>query len=305
MKKTHHFTSHDGVTITYFSWLPEEKPVAVLQISHGMAEFAERYDDFATYLNKDRIAVYANDHRGHGKTAGKEENLGYFADKNGWMKVVEDMRQLTEIIRKKQPELPVFLMGHSMGSFLARTYITKYDDIQGVILSGTANNSKMIVTAGRAMAGINRIFSSPKKASTFFDNMSFGAFNKPFEKEGPMSWLSRDKEMVKKYVDDPYCGFVCSLKFFQDLFSGLSYIGKSKNNRNVRFSLPIYIVAGSNDPVGEKGKGPTAVAKMYRDLHLEEVELTLYENARHEILNETNRKDVYKDLKDWINDHID
>ena len=305
MKKTHHFTSHDGVTITYFSWLPDEKPVGVLQISHGMAEFAERYDDFATYLNKDRIAVYANDHRGHGKTAGKEEHLGYFADNDGWMKVVEDMRQLTEIIRKNHPEVPVFLMGHSMGSFLARTYITKYDDIQGVILSGTANNPKMIVSAGRAMAGINRLFSSPKKASTFFDTMSFGAFNKPFESEGPMSWLSRDKDMVQKYVDDPYCGFVCSLKFFQDLFSGLSYIGKSKNNRNIRFSLPIYIVAGSDDPVGEKGKGPTAVAKMYRDLHLEEVELTLYQNARHEILNETNRKDVYKDLKDWINDHID
>jgi alpha-beta hydrolase superfamily lysophospholipase len=155
------------------------------------------------------------------------------------------------------------------------------------------------------MAGINRLFSSPKQASTFFDNMSFGAFNKPFENEGPMSWLSRDKVMVKKYVDDPYCGFVCSLKFFQDLFWGLNYIGKSKNNRNIRFSLPIYIVAGSNDPVGDKGKGPTAVAKMYRGLHLEEVELTLYENARHEILNETNRMDVYKDLKDWINDHID
>lgn len=304
MKQTKQFTSHDGVNITYFTWLPEEKPVAILQIAHGMAEFAERYDDFAKFLNTHRIAVYANDHRGHGKTAGSIENVGYFAKKDGWMKVVSDMRQLTEIIRKDIPKTPVFLLGHSMGSFLARTYITKYQDLQGVILSGTAANPKAIIVAGKIMAGVNRLFSSPTKPSVFFDTMSFGAFNKPFELEGPMSWLSRDKAIVKEYVDSPYCGFVCSLKFFQDLFYGLGYIDKTKNNQHIRFSLPIYIVAGSEDPVGEKGKGPKAVADMYRKLHLEEVELTLYEGARHEILNETNRKDVYKDLKDWINYHI-
>ncbi len=304
MKKTDYFLTDDGAKIAFFCWLPEEEPIAVVQISHGMAEYAERYDDFANFLNKNRIAVYANDHRGHGKTAGSIENLGYFADENGWIKVVTDMRMLTRIIRVDYPEAPVFLLGHSMGSFLARTYITLYDDIHGVILSGTAANPLPIITAGRVMAFFQRLFKSPKTPSQFFDNMSFGSFNKPFEDEGPMSWLSRDKEMVKKYVDDPYCGFVCSLGFFQDLFYGLNYISRKEHNQWIRFTLPVYIVAGSEDPVGENGKGPKKVGEMYRNRQLEEVSVNIFEGARHEILNETNRQVVYNDLLEWITYHI-
>lgn len=304
MKSTNQFTSQDGIAISYLSWLPEEKPVAVMQIAHGMAEYADRYDDFAQFLNKNKIAVYANDHRGHGQTAGSLENVGYFAKKDGWMKVVDDMHVFTKLIRKKHKDLPIFLLGHSMGSFLARTYITKYDDINGVILSGTAANPPAVISAGKIMASIGAIFTNPKKPSKFFDNMSFGAFNKPFESEGPMSWLSRDKKNVKKYVDDPYCGFVCSLKFFQDLFFGLSYISKQKNHQHISFTLPIYIIAGNQDPVGEKGEGPRKVANLYRHWHLEEVELSLYRGARHEILNELNKQEVYDDVLEWINFHM-
>lgn len=304
MKTTKQFTSKDGIAISYHSWLPEEKPVAVLQIAHGMAEFADRYDDFANFLNKNKIAVYANDHRGHGKTAGSLEKVGYFAKKDGWMKVVDDMRIFTDLIRKEHKNTPFFLLGHSMGSFLARTYITKYDDIDGVILSGTAQNPPAIIGAGKFMSFINSLFMNGHKASKFFDNMSFGSFNKPFEKEGPMSWLSRDKEEVKKYNDDPFCGFVCSLRFFRDLFSGLAYISKYKNNENIRFTLPIYLIAGSQDPVGNNGEGPRKVANTFRHWHIEDVELNIYRGARHEILNETNKQDIYKDVLEWINFRI-
>ncbi len=304
MKKTDFFTTDDGAKVAFFCWLPKEEPIAVLQIAHGMAEYAERYEDFANFLNTHRIAVYANDHRGHGKTAGSIDNLGYFADKNGWIKVVTDMRMLTRIIRVDYPKAPVFLLGHSMGSFLARTYITLYDDIHGVILSGTAANPLPVITAGRIMAFFQLLFKSGKTPSPLFDNMSFGAFNKPFEAEGPMSWLSRDKKIVKKYNDDPYCGFVCTLGMFRDLFYGLNYIARKEHNQWIRFTLPIYIVAGSEDPVGDKGKGPKKVAQMYRQRQLEEVAVNIFKDSRHEILNEINRKLVYEDLLEWITYHI-
>ncbi len=300
MKKTNQFTSRDGIAISYHAWLPEEKPVAILQIAHGMAEFADRYDDFANFMNKQKIAVYANDHRGHGKTAGSLENTGYFAKKNGWMKVVDDMRTFTELINKEHQKTPVFLLGHSMGSFLARTYITKYDDINGVILSGTAANPPAVIGAGKFLSFVNSLFKNGKAPSKFFDNMSFGSFNKPFKNEGPMSWLSRDKDQVKKYVDDPFCGFICSLRFFRDLFFGLGYISKYKNNEHIRFTLPIYVIAGSQDPVGANGEGPRKVANTYRHWHIEDVELSIYHGARHEILNETNKQVVYNDILEWI-----
>ncbi|MFA6618938.1 MAG: lysophospholipase [Candidatus Neomarinimicrobiota bacterium] len=300
MKTTAQFKSKDGLAINYYSWLPEEKPVAVLQIAHGMAEHADRYDDFAQFLNENKIAVYANDHRGHGKTAPSKKDLGYFAKEGGWMKVVDDMRVFTELIRTEHQDLPVFLLGHSMGSFLVRTYITKYDDINGVILSGTAANPPAVLNAGKMMTAINLLFKKGTKASKFFDNMSFGSFNKAFKKEGPMAWLSRDKKEVRTYNNDPYCGFICSLKFFQDLFWGLSYISKDKNNQHIRFTLPIYVIAGSKDPVGNNGEGPRKVANHYRHLNLEQVEFTLYRGARHEILNEINHQEVYKDILDWI-----
>jgi alpha-beta hydrolase superfamily lysophospholipase len=304
MKKTDYYTTEDGAKIAFYCWLPEGDPIAVVQIAHGMAEYAERYEDFANFLNKHHIAVYANDHRGHGKTAGSVENLGFFAEENGWVKVVTDMRVLTRLIRVDYPKAPVFLLGHSMGSFLARTYITLYDDIHGVILSGTAANPRPIIWAGSVMGFFNSLFKKPEEPSDFFDKMSFGAFNKPFEEEGPMSWLSRDKDMVKKYVDDPYCGFVCSLSFFRDLFYGLNYIARKEHNQWIRFTLPVYIVAGSEDPVGDHGNGPKKVGEMYRARQLEEVTVNIFEGARHEILNETNRQDVYKDLLEWISEHL-
>lgn len=304
MKTTNQFTSNDGLRISYHSWLPEEKPVAVLQIAHGMAEYAERYDDFAQFMNKNKIAVYANDHRGHGKTAPSKQDLGYFAKKDGWMKVVDDMRIFTELIRKEQKDVPLFLLGHSMGSFLARTYITMYDDINGVILSGTAANPQIIIKAGKIMGTIGSIFTNTKKPSKFFDNMSFGSFNKPFENEGPMAWLSRNKKNVRKYNDDPYCGFVCSLQFFRDLFCGLDYISHKKNNEHIRSTLPLNIIAGSQDPVGKKGEGPRKVANNYRSWLIEDVELSLYNGSRHEILNEINKEEVYDDIFEWISSRI-
>ena len=303
MKKTDYFQTDDGVGIAFHCWLPEEEPIAVLQIAHGMAEHAQRYEDFALFLNKHRIAVYANDHRGHGMTAGDPGNLGFFAEKNGWIKVVTDMRSLTKIIQKDYPDIPVFLFGHSMGSFLARTYITLYDDLHGLILSGTGAQSPVLIAVARTLAFFHRKRYGAKIPSPFFDNMSFGSFNKPYEDDGPFSWLSRDKNAVQKYIDDPYCGFVCSVSFFQDLFFGLHYISKKEHNQWIRFTLPVYIISGSEDPVGDFGKAPEKVATLYRDCQMEDVSVHIFGGARHELINETNREEVYKDILEWITYH--
>lgn len=304
VKRNDIFKTEDGAEISFQCWLPENEPEAILQISHGMAEYAERYDDFATYLCKQGFAVYANDHRGHGKTAGSEEACGYFSDSNGWIKVVTDMRQLTGIARSDYPEVPVFLLGHSMGSFLARTYITLFDDIHGVVLSGTGYNGPALVAAGRIMAFFAVLFNGKKKRSEFFDSMSFGSFNKPFAKEGPMSWLSRDKDNVKKYVNDPYCGFICTTGFFKDLFFGLKYINNHQHNIWIRETLPMLLLSGQNDPVGDFGKGVTKVYKVYKKRKIEDINLTLYPDARHEILNETNHDQVYQDIYEWLKKRI-
>jgi alpha-beta hydrolase superfamily lysophospholipase len=302
MKKTDFFTSNDGAKIAFYCWLPDEDPIAIVQIAHGMMEYAERYEDFAEFLNKNRIAVYANDHRGHGKTAGSVENLGYFADKNGWIKVVTDMRMLSRIIRQDYPKLPLILLGHSMGSFLARTYITLYDDINGVILSGTAAYPKAMVLASRAIAFVQKLFRDEKGPSEFLHKMAFDSFDKLFGK--PSGWLSREDKVVRNYVNDPYCGFVCSLGMYKDLFYGLNYISRKTHNQWIRFTLPIYLVSGSEDPLGDHGKGPKKIAKMFRKRQLEEVSVNIFEGARHEILNETNKQQIYEDLLEWIQYHI-
>ena len=303
MKKTDFFTTDDGAKIAFFCWLPEEEPIAVVQIAHGMAEYAERYEDFANFLNKHRIAVYANDHRGHGKTAGSVKNLGYFADKNGWIKVVTDMRSLTRIIRVDYPKAPLFLLGHSMGSFLARTYITLYDDINGVILSGTAAYPKPLVIISRIMAFIQLLSRNGKGPSHFLHKMAFNSFNKYFD-ECENAWLCSDVNVVKEYNENPFSGFVCSLSMYKDLFYGLYYISRKEHNQWIRFTLPVYIVSGSEDLLGDKGKGAKKVGEMYRSRQLEEVSVNIFEDARHEILNETNRQLVYEDLLEWITYHI-
>jgi alpha-beta hydrolase superfamily lysophospholipase len=303
IKKTDFFETNDGVKIAFSCWLPEEAPRAVLQIAHGMAEYAERYEHFAGFLCENGIAVYANDHRGHGKTAADPEKLGYFADKNGWIKVVTDMRNLTKIIQLDYPDTPVFLMGHSMGSFLARTYITLYDDIQGVILSGTGAHPRPLIKSARLLAYLLVRTKGAKSASPFFDNMIMAPLNKEFEAEGKNAWLTRKKPVVEAYNKDPYCGFVCTNGFFKDFFYGLDYISNKEHNQWIRFTLPIHIISGEKDPVGDFGKGPEKVADMYRRLQIEDVTLKLYKEARHELINELNRDAVYGDILEWLNYH--
>lgn len=305
-KEAHSFVTQDGVEIKYLRWLPEIKPRAVLQIAHGMAEHASRYDEFARFLNYNSYAVYADDHRGHGQTAGCIENTGYFADKDGWNLTVSDCKTLTDQIKKEYPELPVFLLGHSMGSFIARDLISQYgNEYKGVILSGTSWNPALLVVFGKMVAKIQKLFSEKKHRSKLLDKLSFGKFNAKFKpNRTEFDWLSRVPEFVDRYVKDDYCGFVCTAGFFDDMFSGILKIQKTKTIKKTPSNLPMLLSCGENDPVGNFTKSVKQVYKIYKNCGIRDIELKIYFQGRHEILNEVNRKEVYADILKWMDFRI-
>lgn len=306
MGRTHFtFDSDDGTKIYVNVWAPEEPARGIVQISHGMVEHSERYDRFAQDLNKHGFKVYANDHRGHGRTAGSVEKVGYLADSDGFEWLVKDMGKLTDIIRKENPDLPVFLFGHSMGSFASQRYIQLYaDKIRGVILSGSNGNS-LLFPLGRHFAKGEVRKQGPHGRSEKMNKMSFGSYNNAFKPaRTDFDWLSRDEQEVDKYIADPYCGAVCASEFYYDFMDGLVTLFRPENVAKVPTGLPILIVSGSMDPVGNAGRGVVKLKKMYEKHGVKDLQMKLYEGARHEILNETNRDEVMGDIEEWLERHM-
>ncbi|MCF6241218.1 MAG: lysophospholipase [Bacteroidales bacterium] len=307
-KSEYKLKASDETQIHVYECLPDNPAdvKACLQIAHGMAEHAKRYDDFASFLNKHGFAVYANDHRGHGKTAGSIENLGYFADEKGFEKVVDDMRVLTDKIKSEFPDKPVFLLGHSMGSFLSRFYaIEDASKINGLILSGTAGDPGMLGQIGKLLSNLIAAVSGKKSQTPLMTSLSFGAYNKQFKpNRTDFDWLSRDNEQVDKYVNDPYCGTVFTAGFYKDMLGGLLYVNQNQAIKKMRKDLPVLLISGDKDPVSENGKGVKEVYEKMNKAGLNDVEMKLYPDARHEILNEINKDEVYNDVLNWITQRI-
>jgi alpha-beta hydrolase superfamily lysophospholipase len=308
------FKGSDGKEIFTHKWLPKkesdksevEKIKAVVQIAHGMAEHSARYKRFAEKLTANNFGVYANDHRGHGQTEGTIENLGYFADNNGWDLVVSDMNQLTSIIKNTYPNVPLFLFGHSMGSFLCRDYMFTFSsNIAGVILSATAGDPGLLGNLGIIISKIESMIKGKKTQSPLLDNLSFGSFNKPFKpNRTKFDWLSRDNAEVDKYVDDPFCGTIFKAGFFNDLLKGIKKINTPFNINSIPKDLPVYLFSGSDDPVGDFTKGVQKIYKSYKKAGIKNLKMKFYENGRHEMLNEINREEVFNDIIDWFECHL-
>jgi alpha-beta hydrolase superfamily lysophospholipase len=295
----------DGKVLVYRVWIPENKNFhAILHIFHGMAEHSERYTRFALYLNTQGIAVYAQDHRGHGLTATDDE-LGWFAEHDGWNQVVEDGYQLSKLIAETHPGKDLFLLGHSMGSFLVETLIAKHTEIyQGAIISGTGANQGIMGKIGKLLASARSKAKGGKTPDALMDKMSFGKFGKPFQpQKTPFDWLSRDSEEVRKYVEDPLCGFVCSSQFFVDLLDGITLATDRNLMKKIPKSFPLLFISGKMDPVGGFGKGVEQVYGNYKAAGLEDVTLELIADARHELLNEINRDDIQVLLAKWLQSH--
>jgi alpha-beta hydrolase superfamily lysophospholipase len=302
------FRTDDGIDIFTYRWLPDPETSikAVVQIAHGMAEHAGRYGRFARALCAAGYAVYANDHRGHGRTAGDPDKVGYFADQDGWFKVAGDLAQLTGIIRENHPAKPVFLLGHSMGSFLVRTVIARDSgDIAGVVLSGTGGDPGLLGTVGLGLARAVVALRGRRHPSRLLNALSFGGFNKPFAPaRTDFDWLSRDPAEVDRYIADPFCGAVFSAGFFIDLLEGIAYIHKPENIARIPKDLPVYLFSGAADPVGDRTRGVRQVAEAYRQAGIRDVTVRFYEGGRHEMLNEINRREVFDDTVAWLDDHL-
>ena len=305
---TFEFESIDGSKIFARRWTPEtdETINGVLQISHGMAEHSNRYAQFAEFMTSNGFVVYANDHRGHGKNVDNVDKLGFIAPENGWQLVVEDVFSLNKLIKKENNGLPVFLLGHSFGSVTARASMSKYGKIfDGIILSGTTGTSKLLISAGKIISSLQGLFVGKDKKSKLMDSMSFKDFNNHFKPaKTAFDWLSRDHERNQDYVDDPFCGTVFTNRFFYDMLSMMQYISNKTNLNNLPKDIPIFMISGDRDPVGDFGKGVKMVYNNYKQFGVEDINLKLYKDARHELLNETNRKEIYEDIIKWINEHI-
>ena len=300
----------DGNENIIHAWIPEAvKGVVVL--SHGMAEYAMRYDRFGKLLIQEGIALYAEDHRGHGETAELAEKngngrFGYLADKNGFQRVVDDIHEVVIEVKNNHPGKKVILFGHSFGSFVSQAYCERYgDSIDGCILCGTAGPREGLVHFAKGMASIIKFFKGEKYVSRFMDKLAFGSNNADFKKpRTSLDWLSRDETNVDKYIGDDWCGFVCTIGFFYDMFDGLCMIHTKKNMASIPKDLPIYFMYGTKDPVGTYGKTVEALYDVYLKNGMKSVDLKFYEGARHELLNETNHTEVESDSISWIKSHI-
>lgn len=295
-------------------WTPERQPLAAVHILHGMAEHGGRYGRLAEKLCEAGIEVWAADQRGHGKTANAEVNgpgngglLGHCADCDTFERVTEDAYLINIEIRKNRPDIPLFLLGHSWGSFIAQNYIENKSysaAIDGCILSGTRGPGGFKEKAGLPVMVLIAALRGRRRGSSIAWALADGPYNRPFRpNRTAFDWLSRNEAEVDAYVNDPLCGYLCSSGFYRDLVKGLIQIHRKEAMAQIRKDLPVYIFCGSADPVGEMGASATSLVNEYRSLGIQDLEFVLYPGARHETLNETNRQEVMDNLLSWICRH--
>lgn len=296
----------DGATLHAYRWVPDGEPTAIVQIAHGMAEHAGRYGRFARALTDAGYAVYAEDHRGHGRT-GEAATLGHFADDDGWSKVLEDLAAVTRHALGEHPGLPVVLFGHSMGSFLARDYAVRHGgDLCAVVVCGTAADPGLLGKVGAMIATTEARVRGPRHPSALMNKLTFGAYNAAFKPtRTDFDWLSRDEAEVDKYIADPLCGFVCTSRFYSDLLGGLARVNSDAVMAGISSELPMLVISGTQDPVGGKqAAGVNAVADQLRRSGVADLTVKVYPEARHELLNETNRDEVTADVLAWIGQRL-
>lgn len=300
------YISSGGSKLHVIIWKPQGEIRAVMQISHGMIEYVKRYDHFAGYMNQSGILVIGNDHKGHGLTAQKDEDLGYFGEGKS-AAVIEDLHEVTRYAKKQYgADVPYFLFGHSMGSFMARRYLMTYaSELTGAIICGTGYTPGAVLTAGKICAGLIGKLKGERHRSKFLQKLAFCSYNKRIaDKRTENDWLTKDIEIVDAYNQDKYCTFLFTVNGYQTLFDVLGFIQKKENIEKIPKNLPLYMIAGVEDPVGNYGKVVEKIFQEYKACGIHDLERKLYETDRHEILNELDREKVYQDVKNWILKHI-
>jgi alpha-beta hydrolase superfamily lysophospholipase len=301
------YPSHDNVTTIHAClWKPQGEVIAVLQIFHGMSEYAERYAPFAENLTKHGIVVVAEDHLGHGLSVTDSSKLGYFCEKNPVDTVLADMFTLTQKAKELFPHAPLFVMGHSMGSFFCRNFVAKHGkDLSGAVIMGTGWQTQAMINFALTLTRREAKKNGWEYCSPFINNAAFGSYNKRFKPARTnYDWLSVSTQNIDTYLADPLCGFPFTCNGFYTLFSVIKRACNENTIAKTPKSLPLYLVSGDQDPVGSYGKGVVQTYKAYQKAGVDDVELTLYRGFRHEILNDDCAEQVTSDIIDFIFNHL-
>ena len=286
---------------------PDKPPKAVVQIAHGIAEHISRYDPFMFFLAENGYVAVGNDHLGHGLSAENEDGLGIFDTQNGWTYAVDDMKALRDQVRQEFHDIPYIFFGHSMGSFLTRTYLIRYpDQYDAAILSGTGQQSPALINAGFFAANLLTLLRGPGADGKLLNDMAFGSYCKKIDNpRTPFDWLSTNEENVDRYIADPLCGFVAKCSMYRDMMGGLKFLTKQSNIDKMNKDAPIYFMSGAEDPVGDYGAGVEKAYRAFCDAGLHDVTMKLYPGGRHEMLNETNREEVMQDILAWLDQRVE
>ncbi len=305
IKKEFYFDSRSGENrIHAVRWTPDSRNevVCVVQVVHGMAEYAERYEEFAQFMTDRGIVVTGEDHLGHGKSVGEKGIYGYFCEQDPATVLVRDVHRLKKMTQELYPDVPYVILGHSMGSFITRNYMYRYGTgIAAAVVMGTGMQSLAALKLSKAAARIQKAFCGSDHVSKLIDKFAFGGYNRRIgNARTPFDWLSRDPERVDRYIADPMCGFVFTVNGFSALFELISRLYRRENLEQIPKSLPVYMVSGTGDPVGGYGRGVQRAYDSLREAGLENIELKLYEDGRHELMNETNRAEVIQDIYEWL-----
>lgn len=299
------FRSSDGIhDIAYTVWTPDDLPRAVVQIVHGMNEFVDRYDELANYLAAHGIVVCGDDHLGHGRTAKTSDDLGFFGEKDGDRFLVEDVLTLNKIMKKKYRSLPYILLGHSMGSFISRAYVSVHPEtVDAFVVSGTAGKGQPF-GLGKLVCSVVAAFRGNRYRSKLIKKLAFSGYNKRCKGDYGVEWVTTDPVNLSKYAGDPKSTFDFTVRAYHDMFSLLSYVNSDEWYDLMPESLPILFVAGKEDPVGNYSKGVVEVADRLSD-KMSDLTVKLYDGERHELHTGLKRQEYFADLLEWINERID
>ena len=298
------FDSRDGKTKVYAcAFYPEQEPICILQIVHGMKDRIARYEEFAQYLTDRGVLVVGNDHLGHGKTVKEGDIYGYFCENDPATVLVRDVHRLKKTMEEKYPTIPYIIYGHSMGSFIVRNYMARYGTgVEGIILAGTGTPTKVELLFGKCLTGVIGKVKGTKYVSKLVDNISTKSYMSGIENaKTEHDWLSKNEETIAAFVADPLCsGYTFTVNGYDTLFELALRMQKKENLLKIPKKLPILIVSGTEDPVGNKGLAPKKLYDDYLNLDLTKTALKLYSGVRHEVLREKNRDTVYTDIYNWI-----
>lgn len=295
----------DGFLVYAFIKRPKKDPIGHIHIFHGIAEHIGRYETAIDFFVEQGYVVSGHDHRGHGKTLDLNGIRGYFAEKNGFNLVVEDAKEVITELRSEDPALKFTLIGHSLGSFIARRYIQLYgDQVDAAVFSGTGDDQGIMRSIGKALAYVLGKKVGFDKENETLNSLVFGGFNKQISQPATeFDWLSENEDIVASYIADDYCGFVPTTQIYIDLFNGLGLIHQEKEIAKIPKELPILLFSGDADPVGDNGKSLWKVAQQYEDAHIEDVTVMYFNEGRHELLNDSRRPEVIQSVDSWIKKH--